>query len=361
MNSEHFSAAKTAMPRPLPAPPPRRPRDGIWGGNGTTTVPAAPPGKRSSIWRNHDFVLLWSGQIVSTLGSQISGITFPLLILALTNSPEVAGITGALFTLPYVILSLPAGALVDRWDRKRVMIVCDAVRALNMASIPMALLLNALTVWQIYLVALIEGSMFVFFNVAEVAALPRVVSREHLAEASSQNQAAQATAALIGPSVGGFLFQSVSRGFPFLVDAVSYAVSVVSLFFIKTEFQLDRSPRQGNLWGEIVEGAGVAVAAFGRALHRLHHGRGQLRFCCQCVAHNRVGEEHGRRRRGNRRYLQRERHRRHCGRADRRAYPEALHVRASDHRLPGVVGSGLSVLPLHPICSRSVPFPPSSF
>jgi MFS family permease len=122
-------------------------------------------------------MLLWSGQLVSTLGSAASGIVFPLLILAITNSPAAAGIAGALFMLPYALFSLPAGALVARWDRRRVMIWCDIGRAVLFASIPVALAFNVLTVWQLYVNAFLEGTLFVFFSIAEVAALPRVVSR----------------------------------------------------------------------------------------------------------------------------------------------------------------------------------------
>src|SRR4051794_13882873 len=126
-------------------------------------VPAPePPSADIPLGRNRDYLLLLSGQIGSTLGSAVSGIAFPLLILALTGSPGQAGIAGALYTIPYIIFSLPAGALIDRWDRKRVMVICDAVRAVNMASIPIAFALGVLTIWQIYLVTLIEGSMFVF-------------------------------------------------------------------------------------------------------------------------------------------------------------------------------------------------------
>src|SRR5438067_2202096 len=87
---------------------------------------AAPPQRLAPLWRNRDYMLLWSGQTISSLGSGVSGIVFPLLILAITHSAAAAGIAGALNTLPYVLFSLPAGALVDRWDRKRVMIICDA-------------------------------------------------------------------------------------------------------------------------------------------------------------------------------------------------------------------------------------------
>lgn len=199
-------------------------------------------------------MLMWSGQVISTLGTTASAIVYPLLILALTNSPAAAGIAGALGAVPYVIFSLPVGALIDRWDRKRVMILCDVGRGLTLASIPVAMALKVLTIWQIYLAALVEGSLFVFFNIAEVAALPRVVVREQLPEAAAQNEAAFGVAGIVGPSFGTILYQTFGRGVPFIADAVSYGVSVASLFLIKTQFQSDRTGVTHDLRREITEG-----------------------------------------------------------------------------------------------------------
>src|SRR5690242_18319093 len=120
-----------------------------------------PPSIAPSLWRNSDYMLLWSGQVISTLGTNASAIVYPLLILALTNSPAAAGLAGAFGTVPYIVFSLPVGALIDRWDRKRVMILCDIGRGLTLASIPIAILFKVLTIWQIYAAALIEGSLFV--------------------------------------------------------------------------------------------------------------------------------------------------------------------------------------------------------
>src|SRR2546421_7780740 len=92
----------------------------------------------ASLWRNRDFLLLWSGQMVSAIGSQVSLLAFPWLILAVTGSPVQAGLIAALRALPYLFFGLPAGALVDRWNRKRVMILCDAGRTLAMGSVPIA-------------------------------------------------------------------------------------------------------------------------------------------------------------------------------------------------------------------------------
>src|SRR5579864_6058515 len=129
--------------------------------------PSSP--KPKSLWHNRDYMLLWSGQVVSSMGTQVSQLAFPLLILFLTRSPVLAGLAGALRALPYLIFSLPAGALIDRWDRKRVMILCDAGRGICMASIPVAYIIGHLTVVQLFLVSLFEGTLFVFFNIAEVA------------------------------------------------------------------------------------------------------------------------------------------------------------------------------------------------
>jgi MFS family permease len=191
--------------------------------------------------------------MVAVTGTEIAQLAFPLLMLALTRSPAQAGFVGALRALPYLLFSLPAGAFIDRWDRKRVMIVCDTGRALSLASIPLALALGHLTVIQIYLVSLLEGTLFVFFNIAEIACLPNVVLKEQLPAANAQNSVTTSLSFLLGPSLGGVLF-AISRALPFLVNAISYTVSVLSLFWIKTSFQVERNPPTRKLWTEIVEG-----------------------------------------------------------------------------------------------------------
>ncbi len=212
------------------------------------------PGQKRSLWRNRDYMLLWSGQTVSAIGSSASQIAFPLLILFLTGSAAQAGVAGGLQLVPYLFLSLPVGVLIDRWDRKRVMIVAESIRAINMASVPTMLAFGHLWVAQLYIVALVEGSAFVFFNIAEVACLPRVVSREQLPDATAQNQMMYMFATLAGPPLGGFLYQVVGKVMPFLADALSYAVSMVSLFFIRTEFQGVRPLSRPRLGPEIAEG-----------------------------------------------------------------------------------------------------------
>jgi predicted MFS family arabinose efflux permease len=220
------------------------------------TVPeqqtAAAP-RLPSLWRNRDFVLLWSGQAISSVGGEVSSLALPLLILALTGSPAQAGLAAGLGALPAVVLGLPAGALLDRWDRKRVMIWCDVVRALNMASIVVALGLGHLVVVQLYLVAMVEGACAAVFRIARISALPRVVPREQMGAAVGQNEAVESAVTLIGPPVGGLIF-GLGRALPFLADALSYAASVGSLLCIRARFQGERSTSPRHLGREIVEG-----------------------------------------------------------------------------------------------------------
>jgi len=146
-----------------------------------------PAGPRP-LWRNRAYMLLWGGQLVSDLGSGISGLAAPLLILALTNSPALAGVAGTVGAIAYLVFALPAGALIDRWDRKRVMMLCDAGRALSLVTIPIAAAIGRLTVWQLYATTAIESSLYVFFSIAQVAALPRVVGRRQRAEHGGQHR-----------------------------------------------------------------------------------------------------------------------------------------------------------------------------
>ena len=206
------------------------------------------------LWRNRDYMLLWGGQLASTLGTTASQVVVPLLVLAITNSPEAAGVAGALRSLPYLVFSLPVGALIDRWDRKKVMVRCDAGRAIALATIPVAMAFDVLTLAQIYVVSLVEGSLFVFFNIAEVAALPRVVQRAQLPQATAQNEAGFFTANIAGPPIGTVLFQAIGHVAPFVANTVTYVASLVSLVFIETPFHTAREHKPLDLRAEVMEG-----------------------------------------------------------------------------------------------------------
>ena len=210
-----------------------------------------------SLWQNRDFMLLWGGQLASSFGSMASHVIYPLLILALTDSPAAAGLAGAFRFLPYLILSLPVGALIDRWDRKRVMVLSDLGRAIAVGSLPIAMALDLLTLAHVYVVCFVEGALFCFFNIAEVAALPRVVPRAQLPEATAFNEAGYGVASIVGPPLGTVLYQAFGRAVPFVLDALTFVASLSALVLIRTPFQADAARVAGtkrDLGAEILEG-----------------------------------------------------------------------------------------------------------
>ncbi|EFH83255.1 MFS transporter [Ktedonobacter racemifer] len=211
------------------------------------------PKKQDAPWRNRDYLLLWSGQGLSSLGDVLQDVPLPLLILALTHSPAQAGIVATLQKLPFPFLSLPAGVLIDRWDRKRVMIICDIGRALAAGSVFLAYWLRHLSMPHIYLMALVCGALATFFTLAETASLPNVVSKEHLPAAMGQNYATSIATGIIGAPLGGLLY-AFYAALPFLLNALSYLISVLSLSTIRTQFQQVRQTTQRNFRQEIQEG-----------------------------------------------------------------------------------------------------------
>ena len=220
---------------------------------GAPSVELEPAIRRQPLGRNRDFVLLWTGQAVSMLGTRVTSIAYPFLVLSLGYSAGAAGVVGFVAALPYLLFQLPAGVWVDRTNRKRLMIGCDIVRGIALASVAATVVLGLATLPQIVAVAFVEGTMFVVFTAAERSAIANVVEPDQLTAALSMNEARTRAAGLAGQPLGGLLF-GLGRALPFLVDAVSYLASVVTLSLIKSELQTERVARRRHFGREIVEG-----------------------------------------------------------------------------------------------------------
>src|SRR5258708_3032033 len=207
------------------------------------------------LWRNRDYLLLWLGQAVSSLGTRLTQFAFPLLIMRLTHSIAAAGLAYGLEQLPYALFSLPAGALVDRWPRKRVMIVCTLCLMLCLATIPLALLLanGQLQLLLLYGIAFSLGATSLFYEMAELAALAWVVPKTQLTTAVAQNEFVYSSCSLLGPALGSLLF-SVARLLPFIADALSYVILLGSLLNIRSPMQNERSAERRHLLVEVREG-----------------------------------------------------------------------------------------------------------
>jgi Transmembrane secretion effector len=205
------------------------------------------------LWRNRDFALLQVGQLLSSAGTQSTTIAYPLLVLAITGSPAQAGLVTFARLIPFGIFALPAGLAADRWNRKRQMIVADAVRAVAMAALAGVIATGRASALAVLLIAFVEGSGTTFFSAAQAGAMRGVVSLRQLPAAVGAQEARRAVVGLAGPPLGGALY-GLSRSLPFLVDSVSYVFSTLSLIAMRTPFQEARLSDAATLRAQMTEG-----------------------------------------------------------------------------------------------------------
>ena len=180
-----------------------------------------------TVLRQRNFALLWFGQLISMAGDWFLFIALPFYVYNLTGSTLA---TGAMFIaqlLPSLLLGSVAGVFVDRWDRRRVMIVSDVLRGLVL------LLLLAVhstdLLWLIYLVAFAQSAVGQFFMPAKNAIIPRLVGGEDLIRANSLNATSDSLTRLIGPSLGGVMFAALGLSSVVIVDALSFFVSAIMI------------------------------------------------------------------------------------------------------------------------------------
>ncbi|WP_188189874.1 MFS transporter [Nonomuraea sp. SYSU D8015] len=210
--------------------------------------------------RRRDFRLLLLGQTTSQLGTQVSGVAIPLLaVVTLGASPLELGLVTAAGTVAFALIGLPAGAWLDRWRRRPVLVASDVARAVLLATIPLAALLGRLTIAHLVVVSLLAGVARVFFDVGYQSYLPSVVGRTGLLAGNSAMETVRACGQVAGPGVGGWAVTVLGAANVVLVQAVTFAVSAASLLAIGTREPAPSprpgsSPRPAGLGAEIAEG-----------------------------------------------------------------------------------------------------------
>ena len=209
----------------------------------------------SSVLRNRNFQFLWAGQTVSTIGSQMSGLALPVLAVTMLQASEwQVGMMNAAGMSMFLLIGLPAGAWVDRWLKRRVMILADAVRMLVLFSVPFAWWAGVLDMTYIIISAAVISAANVFFDVAYQSVLPIMLPKEHMAKANSALETTNQTSMLAGPAVVGFLLSIVKAPILMLADAVSFLVSLVSVALIKMDESAIAKKDRGRLRDDIAEG-----------------------------------------------------------------------------------------------------------
>jgi MFS family permease len=208
------------------------------------------------LWQHGDFLRLWSGQTISAFGSQVSALALPLIAISIlkVSTFEVAALSTVEF-VPFTLFSLPAGVWVDRLARRPILIVCDWGRALALATIPLTYWVGALTIWQLYLVGFVVGTLTVFFDIAYQSYLPSLVQRDQIPEGNAKLTASSSGAAVGGPGLAGVLIAATTAPFAVFLDAVSFIVSALFVTRIgRREEVVGRQEERRSMWHEIKEG-----------------------------------------------------------------------------------------------------------
>lgn len=197
------------------------------------TEPALTP-----LWRNWRFQVLWVGSSASSLGLSAADFAYPVVILAMTRSPLMAALFGFIQITASVVAGIPVGALVDRFDRRHVLICTEAARALVTASVAVAWALGHLTVVHLFVVAAVLGAGSPL-AAARMLVVRAIVPPRQLTQALTQEEVRAAASGLAGPPLGGALL-AASRALPFLVGSLTFVVSFTAALIVR----IPASPRE---------------------------------------------------------------------------------------------------------------------
>jgi MFS family permease len=210
---------------------------------------------RSPLWRHGDFLRLWSAQTLSQFTSQVGALAIPLVAIAVLEvSAFQVGLLATATTLPFLLFSLPVGVLVDRLPRRPVLIAADVAAGLALASIPLAYLVDVLTIWQLYAVGFSTGTCRVFFDVAYMSYLPSLVTRDELQEGNSKLEVSRSGSMVAGPGLAGVLVQAVTAPYAIAVNAAGLLGSAVLMLGIRR-----REPKPAEIAPAVAARRGVRM------------------------------------------------------------------------------------------------------
>jgi MFS family permease len=216
---------------------------------------------RKSLWRHRDFMLLWSGQTISETGSAITEVALPLVaVLVLGAGAFETGLLKAASGMAFVLIALPAGAIVDGLRKRKLMLGCDLARAAVLMAIPFAAWTGHLEMWHLYVVAAAAGVLTVFFDIAYQSYLAVLLDPLQRVDGNGKLGSTQYLAYVGGTGLGGGLAGLVGATRTVAIDAVSFLVSAVTLVLMRDKEPAPKPRPQGRrLRAEIAEGLGFVL------------------------------------------------------------------------------------------------------
>lgn len=209
-----------------------------------------------------NFRYFWFGMCVSTIGTWMQNIAQPWLAYSLTNSPLLLSLVGTLQFLPVMLFSLFAGVYVDRFSKKKVLIVTQSALLMITMILTILVLSHRIEYWHILVLATAMGIVNTFDMPARQSIVIQLIEKESLMNAIALNSIAFNMARIIGPTIAGILMGYVGVGFCFLFNSISFGAVLISLFFIKPNEATARNDdkKEGSVLTEIKEGLGYIKA-----------------------------------------------------------------------------------------------------
>lgn len=216
---------------------------------------------RTSLWRNGDFARLWIGSTASQFAAQVSLLALPLTaVLALSASSAQVGYLSAVIQLPYLLISLVVGVIVDRVRRRNLLVGADLGRSAMLGLVPALYWLHHLGLNWLYVLGFLAGCGTVLFDVASQAYLPRLVTREELGPGNSMLSVSQSAATIGGPAIGGVLVQWLTAPVALCASTFSYLISVTSIWLIRHREEAAERPADSgpaSVLSQVRQGIGV--------------------------------------------------------------------------------------------------------
>ena len=220
----------------------------------------AAPTRPAGLWRHRDFLLLWGGQTVSQIGSQVTILALPLVAIVLLKATTLqVGLLSTATTCAYLLVALPAGVVADRVSKRRVMLCCDLASLVVIGSVPVAHAAGVLTLGQLYAVALAASALSAFFLVAYTSYLPSLLERGQLVDGNGKLATTQSIAQVAGPGLGALLVGVAGAAGAMAGDAVSFALAAGCLVLIRSREQAAAGGGAGD--GAVAGTAGEAGAS----------------------------------------------------------------------------------------------------
>ena len=230
------------------------------------SAPAPQPQKKTSVFSNRDFLLLFCGSSVSAIGDTFTLVALPWLVLKLTNDPAAVGFTLLLQAIPRAAFMFVGGAVVDRTSPRRILLISRAWNAAFVAALAVLVVAGAIQMWEVYAISLGVGLSTAFVYPAGSSILPQLVEKDHLQAANGMIMGMRQVAMIVGPILAGLLVaanihtgdvryaDAGGMGFAFSIDAVSFIFSLVSLYLIRIHTDFHPPKPEGGILADVWKG-----------------------------------------------------------------------------------------------------------